>query len=263
VLHVTPGESAHHGNADFPWDKFDPVDYLQHNYATVRDDDRKILTFVRDFFVRVSSTLPGGAALHGIDVGTGPNLYPALAMLPLCGEVTLYEYSRSNVSWLESQHAAQWPSWRDTWSGFWRVLCEQDIYRHADRPDMGRELSRRTKIVQGSVFDLDPAQNRYDVGTMFFGPESLSQRDEEFHSAIDHLLGVLHPDAPFAIALMEHSDGYFVAKNEFPATYIDLADVIEYLHGQASDLSSERVGADDDPLRDGYTGMLVVCGRAV
>jgi hypothetical protein len=234
---VTQGESVNPGNADYPWDKFTPVDYLDHNYAVMRDDDRQILEFVRDFFVRMAPIFAGQPRLRGIDVATGPNLYPALAMLPFSTELTLYEYSKSNVAWLTSQCAT-------------------------DRTDMGRELARRISVVRGSVFDLDETRHgQYDIGTMFFGPESLSTRRSEFHSAMDHLLDVLRPNAPFAIGLMEHSKGYGVGDNEFPATDIGLADVTEYLFRRAFDLTHERVGPGDVPLRDGYTGMMVVCGR--
>jgi hypothetical protein len=259
---VTPGESIKPGNADYPWDKFTPVDYLDHNYAVMRDDDRQILEFVRDFFVRVAPTLATRPGLRGIDVATGPNLYPALAMLPFCTELTLYDYSKSNIAWLESQCANNWPSWQPVWADFWRVLCEQPIYARTDRSDMGRELARRISVVWGSVFDLDETRyGQYDMGTMFFGPESLSTRRSEFHSAIDHLLDVLRPDAPFAIGLMEHSQGCGVGGNEFPAIDIGLEDVTEYLLRRVSGLTHERVEPGDVPLRDGYSGMMVVCGR--
>ncbi|HWM07573.1 MAG TPA: SCO2525 family SAM-dependent methyltransferase, partial [Actinophytocola sp.] len=215
---MTPGASVQPGNADYPWDKFDPVDYLVHNYVEMRDDDRQVLEFVRDFFVRMAPTFTERPGLRGIDIGTGPNLYPAMAMLPFCTELTLYEYSKSNVDWLESQRAHNWPSWQPVWADFWRVLREQPVYARAERPDMGRELARRVKVLWGSVFDLDDTSHGYyDVGTMFFGPESLSTRRSEFHSAMDHLLAVLRPNAPFAIGLMEHSKGYGVGDNEFPA----------------------------------------------
>lgn len=262
VRHVNRGEHVQPGNADYPWDKFDPVDYLAHNYATMRDDDRQVLEFVRDFFARMSPALTGRPGLRGIDVGTGPNLYPALAMLPFCTELTLYEYSRSNVDWLTNEHAGSWPSWQPVWADFWQVLCEEPIYARADRADMGRELARRVKVVWGNVFDLDDAQHGYyDVGTMFFGPESLSTRRSEFHSAIDHLLDVLRPNSPFAIGLMEHSNGYSVGDNRFPATDIGVRDVTDCLVARAADLACARVGPGEVPLRDGYTGMMIVCGR--
>lgn len=259
---MSPGGAVQPGNADFPWDKFDPVDYLTHNYVDMRDDDRRVLEFVRDFFVRTAPALSGSPELRGIDIGTGPNLYPALAMLPFCAELTLYEYSKSNVDWLEGQRDGHWPTWQPVWADFWRVLCEQPVYARAARPDMGRELARRVRVVWGSVFDLDDTSRaRYDVGTMFFGPESLSTRTSEFHAAMDHLLDVLRPAAPFAIGLMEHSQGYGVGHNRFPATDIGLEDVTGYLDRRSEGLTYERVSPGDVPLRDGYTGMMVVCGR--
>ncbi|MEU6745518.1 hypothetical protein ABZ914_04775 [Spirillospora sp. NPDC046719] len=50
-----------------------------------------------DFFATV--TLPAGA--RGIDVGTGTDLYPALALLPLCEEgLTLWEQGNFKVACL-------------------------------------------------------------------------------------------------------------------------------------------------------------------
>jgi hypothetical protein len=262
VLRVTPGESVRPGNDDYPWDKFDPVDYLDKNYATMRDDDRQILEFVRDFFVRTLFDSVDQAGLRGIDVCTGPNLYPALTMLPFCHELTLFDYSRSNVDWLTGQQVDGWPSWQPVWADFWRALCEQPVYARADRPDMGRELAGRVNIVWGSIFQLgQDIDVDYDVGTMFFGPESLTSRESEFHSAIDHFLHVLRPNAPFAIGLMEHSRGFTVGGSDFPATDIGMRDVTEYLSRRTVGLACERVGYGDEPLREGYTGMLVVCGR--
>ena len=74
-------------NADYPWDEFDPEDYFAHNYASLRDDDREILEIVRSYFADQLGDLPMHS-LRGIDVGTGANLYPALAMLPFCEEIT-------------------------------------------------------------------------------------------------------------------------------------------------------------------------------
>jgi hypothetical protein len=249
-------------NADYPWDQFDPVAYFKHNYETMRNDDSQVLAFVRDYFVRVAPGLADRHDAHGIDIGAGPNLYPALAMLPFCEDVELYEYSRSNVAWLEQQKAARWPTWATSWRDFWTLLCKDPSYAGADRPDMPAELSRRIKITHGNVFDLNGTQHeRYDIGTMFFGPESLSPQKEEFASALDHLLDVLRPNAPFAVAFMEHSKGYPVAENEFPATDIGLDDVLGCLRGRTWDLCYERIGTTEAPLRAGYTGMIIACGR--
>lgn len=257
---MVPGETP--ANADYPWDEFDPVSYLAHNYSELREDDRQILTFVRDFLASASTSLADRPQMRGIDIGTGPNLYPALAMLPFCAEITLYEFSKSNVDWLEQQHAAGWPTWAGMWQQFWAVLCEDPTYARFDRPHMNAVLSRSTLVVHGSVFDLICSPDeQYDIGTMFFGPESLSPRRSEFSAALDHLLDALTPNAPFAVAFMEHSAGYDVGETFFPATNISVDDVNDYLKTRTRDVRIERVGTGKEPLRSGYSGMIVACGR--
>jgi hypothetical protein len=63
------------GNADVDWDSFDSSYYFEHNYGHLRPDDAAIIRMVTSFFSR---RLTGRAGARAIDVGTGPNLYPAL-----------------------------------------------------------------------------------------------------------------------------------------------------------------------------------------
>lgn len=67
-------------NSQAPWDSFDSRDYFEHNYRSLREDDRRILTAVRDHFG--AHLGHNGGELRGLDVGAGTNLYPSLAMLP-------------------------------------------------------------------------------------------------------------------------------------------------------------------------------------
>jgi hypothetical protein len=246
-------------NVDYPWNEFDPEAYLKHNYESVRDDDRAIVRFVRDFFAGTLSD-PEVPGRRGIDVGTGANLYPALTMLPFCDAITLYEYSQSNVDWLERQSAAGWPTWDTAWHAFWDLLTDAAPYLDF-RGDPRAELTRRAAVSRGSVFDLDPAAGRFDLGTMFFVAESITSERAEFHAAVERFLGVLAPNAPFAIAFMEHSGGYTVGGTRFPATDIGQQDVRDHLSERASEVRVEHVGTGTNPLREDYTGMVMACGR--
>jgi hypothetical protein len=245
-------------NDDFDWDDFDPDAYFAHNYRTLRDDDRRILTRVGDHFARAFSDRVLRVDARGIDVGTGPNLYPALTMLPFCGEVTLFEHSRHNIKWLEREKGDDWPSWAVAWHQFWAVLCEQGVYERFAEPR--KALAERAQIQEGSVYQLNPA-DRYDIGTMFFVAESITAQESEFRSAMDHFLGALAPGAPFAIAFMEHSAGYDVGDHCFPATDIDETNVSDCLRNRVIDISIEHIGTGQNPIRKGYTGMLVALGR--
>ena len=251
------GLAAAHGNRDYPWDEFSPDDYFKYNYANMRDDDRQIVETVRDFFVKTFQDVPP-SGLRGIDVGTGSNLYPALTMLPFCESITLCEFSAANVEWLERQSIEEWPSWDEAWANFWLVLSKKPQYERF--PDPKTELARRVRIVQGDVLSLE-ADRRWDVGTMFFVAESITGQHEEFIEALDHFFGLLKPNSPFAMAFMEHSKGYKVGQQPFPATDIDRLEVKDCLNERATGVETFHLGPGDKPLREAYTGMIVAHGR--
>lgn len=246
-------------NAEFPWDRFDSEAYLKHNYENVLDDDLGIMEFVRGYFAE-KFVKGDRSGCRGIDVGTGTNLYPTLTMLPYCDDITLFEYSQSNVDWLAAQRRDNWPSWKNVWQSFWERLRGPE-YARFEGCELQDELTRRTRIVQGSVFDLPGADEPYDIGTMFFVAESISTRMDEFEKAIGHFLDTLGSLAVFAIALMEHSTGYDVAGVPFPSTNITKNEVRTALGSRATDVQVKRFPATSHKLRTGYTGMIIVCGQ--
>ena len=238
-------------NAQFPWDEFAAVDYCDHNYQQLRDDDKEILELVAGWFAQEMGNRSGGDA---IDVGAGPNLYPSLAMLPHSRTVTLLEHSASNVEFLRA-HTADLP---ERWAPFWDVVSP--LARHGDFAKARTLLAERVEVMQGSVFDLP--RSRWDLGTMFFVAESISQDPAEFESAVGCFVRALRPGSPFAAAFMEQSDGYDVAGVRFPATPVGRQEVRACLSALSTELRVERIEMRPAPLRPGYTGMIVAVGRA-
>ncbi|WP_328409170.1 SCO2525 family SAM-dependent methyltransferase [Streptomyces violaceus] len=239
------------GNAAYDWDAFDSDDYLEHNYAELHDEDRRILEIVRDFLCGQSFD----ADTRGVDVGTGTNLYPALAMLPFCDRISLLELSEANRRWLSSQLRCC----SENWDRFWRVLAEREPYRTVDQP---RDcLYRRTSVqkwdILGSVPDM-----KWDLGTMFFVAESITTFREEFTTALHGFCSLLKPGAPFAMTFMENSKGYEVGGRHFPALGIDMGDLQEEMCGLGNGMEFYRFGVGPEPLRDGYSGMILVHGYA-
>jgi hypothetical protein len=236
-------------NGQFDWDRFDSEAYVAHNYRAVRDDDRQIVGIVRDFFAGAGA-VPQARA---VDVGSGANLYPALAMLPFCAELDLWEYSAANVAWLRRQVAGFERNWLD----FWDIYRQAPAYRELTDPRTA--LAVRARVHQASVFDL-PAR-RWDLGTMFFVACSLSSDLAEFRRAVHMFVGALRPGAPFAAAFMANSQGYQVADRWFPAVAIDATEVHASLAGVATGVTVTPIDVGD-PLRDGYAGMIVATGQA-
>ncbi|HZE39892.1 MAG TPA: SCO2525 family SAM-dependent methyltransferase [Stackebrandtia sp.] len=239
-------------NADFDWDKFNSKSYQEHNYQDLRSDDLEILEIVRDHFA--SHAFPR-ATLKGIDVGAGPNLYPTLSMLPFCSSLLLYEYSASNVKYLESQVRDLDPSW----DKFWRVLEKRTEYNGVEPR---RRLAEIGTVRQGNIFELPRRQ--WDIGTMFFVAESLTPEMDEFDHAVACFARSLVDGAPFAAAFMKDSAGYYVDDRWFPAVAINASHVSQCLKGIARDVEIQEVTFNtNNPLRDGYGGMLIATGFAV
>lgn len=237
-------------NSHFPWQDFDSSWYFDLNYKNLREDDRQIVEIVRDFFSALDSPRRNR---HGIDVGAGVNLYPALTMLPFCDEITLREYAASNVAWLEREILSYSPSWDPSWN----LLIKDPAYKAIDSP---REaLAAAVRIQRGSIFDLP--QSQWDIGTMFFVAESISSVPAEFHSALDSFVKSLRPGAPFAAAFMENSLGYDVGTHRFPAVAITQDDVEKSLGDKTENFRIHRLDKTSNPLRDGYDGMILAVGR--
>ena len=261
-------------NADVSWAAFDPIAYVNHNYRGLQEEDAEILQIVGDHFGDhfrepaaervsdrepssdgVSDDEPPAERVSGIDVGAGANLYPALAMLPWCDDITLYERSPANVRYLQSQKG----SYARNWDQFWNLLCKNDAYGSL-HIDPRRRFSDVVEVLPGNLFDLVRLEKRWSVGTMFFVAESMTTSHDEFAHGVECFLRALVPGAPFAAAFMEHSDGYHVGKHFFPACDVGELDVHKSLEPFARDLKITRLKASAS-VREGYSGMIVACGH--
>lgn len=248
-------------NVDVPWNRFSSDDYWRANYGELQAEDQEIIRLVSHFFI---AAFEGRSrARRGIDVGSGTNLYPALLMLPWAEQILLTDFSASNVAWLRRQLAVDDAEW--TWQPFWRELQEAEGYNQIGEPR--RQLRAACVsdpgyggVEQRSVFDLPKAQ--WDLGTMFFVAESITEDPGEFRAGIESFIGALKPGAPFATAFMSGSIGYPVADTVFPALPITPDDVSRHLIGLgASALSVERLRTKPR-VRDGYEGKFVATGFA-
>jgi NNMT/PNMT/TEMT family protein len=235
------------GNEQFPWDSFDSKWYLDHNYRTLRDDDRQILRRLGEFFNKVDRD----RLSHAVDVGTGSNLYPLLAVLPLCGRVTLWERAKTNCDWLRREIA----KYSEVWDPYWEELSRWPLYQPMQDPRWS--VSERTKVERGSVFNLP--RDAFDLGTMFFVAESITERAGEFERAMRCFLRSLRPNAPFAAAFMLQSSGYQVNGVHFPAVAITKDHVQECLSLEGARRATLAEIKTETPLRDGV-GMMLVTG---
>jgi hypothetical protein len=241
---------GHGSNANFPWDRFNPEWYVTHNYLRLRDDDLEILQRVRDYFDRAVD--PDRPVACGIDVGSGANLYPALAMLPYCQRILLRERGAQNVGWLRQE--VEWYS--NLWDPYWAALAEVAAYRRIEKPR--ERVAEAVQVRSGDILRI--GADRCDLGTMFFVAESLSDEAKEFELAVWTFVRSLRPGAPFAAAFMRDSSGYYVDGIRFPGVSVTEDTVSALLAPLSSDLHTYRV-VSPTPLREGYDGMVLAVGR--
>lgn len=252
---MTPRQAEAPTNAECPWDTFDSVWYVDHNYRRMRHDDGLILEKVRDHFARfftgAADLALGADRVIGVDVGPGANLYPSLAMLPFCDEIHLWEHSASNVDWLEREVGDYAPNWDEFW---------QDLERHPayQIDDPRAKLRQVARVHKGSLFDLGNEQ--FDVGTMFFVAESMTAKPDEFEAAVSQFIRALRPGRPFAAAFMQNSTGYTVAGQRFPAVAVTEADIKKAIGLHQCEVALEPIPLWN-PIRDGYDGMVLATGR--
>ena len=269
---VTPGETpltVNHSpavellqrNHDIDWEAFVPGVYWEHNYRLMRNDDQSIIEVVGEFFSRHFSNSPPVNLLRAIDIGSGANLYPALGMLPWSGTVTLTDISPTNLAWLgaaASGVGVDDPRGRWVWQPFWAEYARYAGYQQLADPRA--ELAARYQVRQQDVLQLQPAG--WDLGTMFFVAESMTSCANEFAAAVEAFLRALIPGAPFAAAFMDSSAGYTIADRFFPAVRsVGVPLIEELLSKLGADATVTRLDvAPDDPVQDGYAGMIVVTG---
>jgi hypothetical protein len=238
-------------NADAPWSEFDPEAYIDNNYRTPLEADLEIVRLMRDHFSRCFA---GGVPLsvRGVDVGAGANLYPALSMLPWCEKIVLLEYAPLNIEYLTRQTAPE--GFGGEWDAFWDVLREAPAYRDVDPRSRVGEIVR---VERANLFDLD-GRRRWDLGTMFFVADSMSECPEEFRQGVRCFMNALTDGAPFAVAFMKESVGYRVGDHTYPAYRVNEERARESLEPFTAELEIHDL---HHVVRPGHEGMLLALGR--
>lgn len=245
-------DRAPSGNDAFAWDRFDPDAYVAHYYADPHSDDDRVVRLTAQ---ALAAGAAGGHHLETIDVGTGPNLFPLLAALPVAKSVTAWEYSEANVAWLRRELANG--VLRAPWDHFWTIA--RDVHAANIAEPIGA-LAAKTDIVQGSIFDLPP--RKWDAATMFFCAESITERQDEFERACAAFAGAVRPGGVLAAAFLAGSRGYSVGDEDFPAVSITPDSLRQAFAAFATDIELTLIGDREEEIRSGYSGMIFLAARA-
>lgn len=235
------------------WAHFDPKEYAVRNYGEkILPEDEAIINSSINF---LKKTLKEKSLQTVIDIGAGPNLYPAMLWGPFLeddSKLFLREYVQANRDFLKEEIKNPEPIWtkfRDL------MITKSPIYNN-----VFSDISR-AEVEYGSVIDLK--ENQFDGASAFFVSESITYSRIRAQIMINRLIDSLKPGGVFLFAHMLGSAGYYAGKDtNFPATPLTKEDVNRiYLN---RDLDFQLVfpnHPDQDKVRDGYHGMVLVFGQ--
>jgi len=250
-------------NAEAPaystWDDFDTISYLTHNYSKrIFPEDHEIVRIIAAS-IRERNHLMAGLT-HVADIGTGPNLYPALILSSLVaadGTIDLVDKLPQNRQYLSQiLTAAQDGNLISDWLK-WESLVKACGLSGASLKTIG-DLAQ---VRDGDVFEL--GKQIYDGITSFFLTCSISPDFRVFQFATEKLLRSVRSGGLVICAHILGSRHYSAGnQTKFPSTFLQLSDV-QSVYEPLGSFKYKLVGHEtpSDAIREGYMGMAVVIGQ--
>jgi hypothetical protein len=225
------------------WNKFDLVTYIKDNYSYIHYEDEQIIKYLIKFYSKHIKIK------HGLDIGTGPNLYPIFTMLPIANRIESIDYNSSNVRYLQKQTY--------TLDSNWRVFFNfiQQNYRQYGIC-LKNKLKQRVFFKQGNIYKL--SKNKYDTASMFFVAESITNSYKKFIIACRKFMMSVKSGGSLVASFMAGSSGYYIGKIKYEACFINRCCLRDIFSPHVKKLKIYIIKKGKTPLRPGYKGMLLL-----
>lgn len=228
------------------WNKFGTESYVKNNYAQFHDEDKKILELCLGF-------LADKPKIHrAMEVGTGPNLYPAILLTPYAESIDLIEYSKSNLDYL----LANLESAQGDWKPYLNFMSKHNKKYSST---VFKDLASKSNVKQGSIYTLP--EKRYNLVSMFFCAESITGYYPTFARACHSFMRSAKKGGIVIAAFMQGSKGYKIDGINFPAVSIGVDELNKLFLPQLKNAQILEINKSKQALRAGYSGMLLVVGE--
>jgi hypothetical protein len=236
-------------NADVDWDDWPVQEYLAEVYRELHPSDDAVITHHAAFYRRI----PAGDVRVSLELGAGPNLYPLMLAASVSPRIEVLEPSAPSVAYLRRQlRDGADPSWQP----FYR-RCRELL--PALPPSLDEALAR-VEVRQGSAADLE--LGRYDLASMHFVAESVTELPEEFAAVCAAFTSSVRPGGWLVAAFMENMGRYTVGRGpHWPGYPVDQAIVRGSFADLVSELETARTDFDTTGPDYGYTGMVMLTAR--
>lgn len=231
---------------DVNWNNFNSSAYIADNYAKIHEEDIQIIKIL----VRYYDKLP--KLQNALEIGVGPNLYPLMIMLPYIKKIDCVDISVSNIKYFNQQLKNP----NTNWDLFWRLLQRLN---QKYKQDYKNSLLRKVNIKNKSVYMLKEA--KYDLVSTNFCLESITDNSKEFILACNKFIDSARSGGYLIASFMENSRGYEVDGVKFPGYPVNKEKIYNIFYSRVASLMIKRINLAIKPLREGYTGMLVLTAR--
>ncbi|WP_030689799.1 hypothetical protein [Streptomyces globisporus] len=196
-------------NRDADWNDWPVADYLAENYRGLHPCDIGVIRHHAAVYRRFA---PGGLS-RTLELGAGPNLYPLMLAGAASRGVDALEPSGANVRYLRGQLAH---GIDDSWRPFYALCRSLDPGLPADCA----EALRRVRVVRGTADDLAPGT--YDLASMNFVAESVTEDFGEFTALCDVFVRAVRPGGTLLAAFMARMPSYRIGAGPvWPACPVD------------------------------------------
>lgn len=231
---------------DVNWNNFNSSAYIADNYAKTHEEDIQIIKIL----VRYYDKLP--QLQSALEIGVGPNLYPLMIMLPYIKKIDCIDISVSNIKYFNQQLKNPNPNWNLFWSLLQRLNPKY-------KQDYKKSLLNKVSINNKSIYRLN--EDIYDLVSTNFCLESITDNSKEFILACNKFIASARSGGYLIATFMENSHGYEVDGIRFPGFPVNKEKIYKVFQPKVNSLEIKRIKVAAKPLREGYTGMLVLTAR--
>jgi hypothetical protein len=234
-------------NADVDWDQWPVQRYLAENYRDLHPCDAAVIDHHSAFYRRLA---PESVA-RSLEFGAGPNLYPLMLAAGCSRRIDAVEPSAASIAYLRAQLAGGAdPSWEPFYD-----RCRQ---RNPALPERLADALAKVRVIAGTGSSVAPGS--YDLASMSFVAEGVTESPEEFRSLVLTFIGSVRPGGHLVAAFMESLGSYRLDERDWPGLAVGTADVEEAFEGHTTDLVVSRIDEATLPAY-GHTGMLLLTAR--
>lgn len=243
--------------------QFDSRAYLNEYYSHLGEENRELMKFYERSYADVFNHIKKARVL---EFGGGPTIYQLISLAKYDVSIDFSDYLEQNVKevqrWLKND--PKMFSW-DTFIKYALKLeeisqSENNIIRRADliRKKVKRLLhcdARKPNPIKGI------ANKQYDMVSVNFVPESITQKKQEWYILIDHIISLVESTGYLVMTAIVGAKQYRVGHLFFPATPVTSEVIMNELNRKGFTTIHTHFVSAEQKETQGYEGLFMILAK--